>query len=190
MPRYAGAMAAPPLNEPLTTIEELAVWIRRPITEDEEPFAYKVIEGTAVVVREAGSVWWTASTAETLPEGQVRVPYRAKLLADLKAKNFFEHPTGAVSETVGPLSERYLDEVVQQIQLSDAEKLLLAQLADDGGPAAEPRVVQGIWALSAHRGELETHGGRGPRVIHVPYWRHGSKMIPYYTEGELGAPLS
>lgn len=193
-------MTAPPptppaLNEPLMTLEELAVWLQVPeISADQEAFAWKVIEGASVVVREAGSPWW--SIADTLQLGWVRIPYRAKLMLDLKAKNFFEHPTGAVSETVGPLSERYLDDVVQQLVLTDAEKTLLASLVEDGGPAADQPIVQGIWALSTFRGPFETHNRSSKGVITVPWWREywpfdaPGGSLPYFAEGELGSPIT
>jgi len=179
----------PPLNEPLMTIEELAKWVILPeIPEDRKPFAYLVMEGAAVVVREAGSHAWAyrAPGAEPLPSGRIPVPYRAKLLYDLKVKNFFEHPTGAVSETVGPLSERFLDEVVEQLKLSSAEEVMLAGLVEDDDPSEEG-FSTGLWSLSFTRGPLETHQRRGG-VIHVPYWRPYSKAIPYYAEGALGSP--
>lgn len=180
--------ATPPaLNEPLMTIEQLATWVQLPeIPEDRLPFAYMVMEGAAVVIREAGSQWWVYPPTDPLPAGHIVIPARAKLMYDLKAKNFFEHPTGAISETTGPISERYLDEVVQQLQLTQAEKDLLASLAsDDGDPATAPSLA--IWALSTTRGPLETHS-RVRGVIHVPYWRWGSKAIPYYAAGALGSP--
>lgn len=175
----------PPLNQPLMTIEQLAVWVQLPeIPEDRRPFAYMVMEAAAVVFRDAGSDWWVYPGADPLPVGHVVVPSRAKLMYDLKVKNFYEHPTGAVSETVGPLSERYLDEVVQQLQLSEAEKQILADLGYVGGdPAAGPNLQ--IWALSTTRGPLET-GQRTRGVIHVPWWR--GKAMPYYATGALGSP--
>jgi hypothetical protein len=181
------APATPPaLNEPLMTIEQLATWVQLPeIPEDRRPFAFMVMEGAAVVFRDAGSPWWVYPGASPLPAGHVVIPARAKLMYDLKVKNFFEHPTGAVSETVGPLSERYLDEVVKQLELSQGEKDLLASLADDDDPATGPSLQ--IWALSTYRGPLETHSAvRG--VIHVPWWRPGSKALPYYAAGALGSP--
>jgi hypothetical protein len=185
----APVLVPPPLNEPLMTLEELAVWTRvDEIDPEQVDFAWKVIEGASVVVRSAGSLWWVHNPdGDPLPDGHVVIPYRAKLLLDLKAKNFFEHPTGAVSETTGPISERYLDEVVQQIQLTDAEQLLLTQLAAEG-VVGGPSGVTGIWALSTRRGALETHQNENRGVIQVPYWRYGSKPLPYYAEGAFGSP--
>lgn len=180
----------PPLNAPLMTIEELATWVRLPeIPTDQQDFAWKAIEGASVVVREAGSIWWTTAV-DPLPTGHIRIPYRAKLLLDLKVKNFFEHPTGAVSETVGPLSERYLDEVVQQIQLSDDEEQLLAQLAAEGGAEMTYPAITGIWALSTTRGTLETHDPAVRGVIHIPSWREGAQAYPYFADGSFGSPLT
>jgi hypothetical protein len=177
----------PPLNEPLMTLPQLAVWVQLPeIPEDRRDFALTVMEAGAVVIRDAGSEWWVYPGEDPLPEGHIRLPARAKLMYDLKVKNFFEHPTGAVSETTGPISERYLDEVVKQLELSEAEKIMLAGLAEvPGDPAAGPNLQ--IWALSTTRGPMET-GYRQRGVIHVPWWRPGSKMLPYYAAGALGSP--
>lgn len=173
-------MSAPlPPTEPFTTLEELAVWTQEPggIPEDRELFATAVVNAVAIVIRSIGSEWWTHDT----------IPPRIKLMADLKAKNFYEHPTGAVSETVGPLSERFLDEVVQQIFFTDDEEALIRQLTpSDGGEA----VLQGLWVLTTSRGELETHGRSRDTTIHVPYWRATSKQIPYFAAGDLGSPDS
>lgn len=172
----------PPLEtEPLTTMAELAKWVQLPeIPAEKIAFAEMVLAGVAVVIRHYGSKWWTIQT------DPVNIPPRAKLIADLKAKNFYEHPTGAVSETVGPLSERYLDEVVKQIELTDGEIALLAELAGEDGTTEEVE-IRGLWALSTTRGPLETHTAtRG--VITVPYWRPSSQGIPYYAEGAFGSP--
>lgn len=166
--------------EPFTTLTELAVWVQLPeIPEDQVQFANIVLGATAVVIRDKGSKYWTRTT----------IPARVKLLADLKAKNFFEHPTGAVSETTGPISERYLDEVVQQLQLTEAEELLVAGYAgDDGDPTTDDGIV-GLWVLSTTRGPLETHQNEGKGVDYVPWYRQGSKLFPYYASGTWGAPL-
>lgn len=175
------------------TIEELVSWL--PGVDAIEPedlsFANNVIEGASVVVREAGSGWWCPASTDPLPAGWIKIPYRAKLMLDLKVKNFFEHRTGAISETTGPISERYLDDIVKQLELTDAEKTLLAELAAAGGDPAATPVVQGIWALSTYVGPLETHQYAPKGVISVPWWRpywpeYGS--IDYFAEGALGSP--
>lgn len=188
----------PALNEPLMTLEELAVWVQEPdgIPVEEQDLAWKIIEGASVVVREAGSSWWCPADTDPLPDGWIKIPYRAKLLLDLKVKNFYEHRDGAISETTGPLSSRYLDDVVAQLQLTDTEKELLATLAADGGDPSDMSTVSGIWALSTFRGSLETHNGPVTGVICVPWWRpywpldapNGS--LPYYVEGAFGSPTS
>lgn len=175
------------------TLEELAVWVQEDeIAPEEQALAWKIIEGASVVIREAGSEWW--STANPLPTGHIALPYRAKLMLDLKVKNFWEHRDGAVSETVGPLSSRYLDDIVRQLELSDTEKALLASLVSDDTPAGDQPVVTGIWALSTYRGPLETHDRAPKGVITVPWWRPywqydaPGGSLPYYAEGELGSP--
>lgn len=169
--------APPPLNEPLTTLQELAVWVQEPeIPEDKIAFATNILMGVAVVIRMAGSIYWTHDDVHP----------RAKLLADIKAKNFYEHPTGATSETVGPLSERYLDEVVEQFKLSDAEALLLASLVTPGEePDGDGTLDTGLWTLSTTRGPLETHQHR-TGYLTVPFVRGQSS--PYYAIGAFGSP--
>lgn len=180
----------PAATTQLTTLAELAVWVQEPeIPEDKVLFAEYVLAGVAVVIRHYGSQWWVHDpTPEVPPLGHVIIPPRAKLIADLKAKNFYEHPTGAVSETVGPISERYLDQVVQQIELTDSEKALLVSLAPDDDPTTDEVVISGLWALSTTRGPLETHSQRGGGVITVPYWRPGSDGVPLYRSGAFGSP--
>lgn len=166
-----------PPTEPFTTLQELAVWTQETagIPEDRRLFAEAVLNAVAIVIRSIGSQWWTRAS----------LPPRIKLMADLKAKNFYEHPTGAVSETVGPLSERFLDEVVRQISFTDDEEALIRELAptEDG-----EAVLQTIWVLTTTRGPLETHGRSRDTTVYVPYWRATSKAIPYFTAGELGSP--
>lgn len=177
----------PALNEPLMTLEELVAWLpgETEIPTENQDFAWKVIEGASVVVREAGSEWWCPADTDPLPAGWIKIPYRAKLLLDLKVKNFYEHPDGAIQESVGPLSSRYLDDVVEQIQLTEDEKALLAQLATEGGDPADVPVLTGIWALSTTRGDLETHSRASRRIIHAPWWRSYESPFPYFVEGDF-----
>lgn len=164
--------------EPFTTRPELARWLQLPdISEEQWPFAELVTRAVGMLIREYGSKYWTYEN----------VPPRVKLFADLKAKNFVQHPTGAISETTGPLSERFIEDVVRELDnFTDAEKSMLASYSGDDDPLT-PAEVKGLWALSTTRGPLETHQGRAG-VITVPYWRVGSKSIPYYAEGALGSP--
>lgn len=168
----------PPPTEPFTTLQELAVWVQEPsgIPTDRISFAMVVVDAVAVVIRDIGNDYWTYAT----------IPPRVKLIADLKAKNFYEHPTGAVSETVGPLSERFLDEVVQQLVFSDDERNLIASYSSDEHEAQ----LAGIWVLTATRGPMETHQRTRQGITHVPYWRATSKPIPYFAAGDLGTPES
>ena len=168
------------MGEPLTTPQELAVWLQVDVIPDDQmQFALAVLAATAVVIRDAGSIWWTHDT----------IPPRAKVIADLKAKNFFEHPTGAVNETVGPISERFLDAVVQQIELTDAERALLASLAGDDADPTTPPQLTGIWGLSTTRGPLETHNQAGGGVIYVQWGDLPmNKLLPYWAAGTIGAP--
>jgi hypothetical protein len=167
---------APPMDEPLTTLQELAVWTQQPaISEDDEPFALKVLGAVAVEVRAAGSIYWTHAT----------IPPRAKKIADLVAKNFYEHPSGETNETPGPLNSGYIDGVLVQAELTPEQKAVLAEEAGDALDA-EPEVT-GLWALSIDPGPLLDERPR-QGFIPVPYWRATSKPIPYYAPGAFGSP--
>lgn len=165
--------------EPFTTLGELAIWLQLPeVPVDNQPFANLVLGATALVIREKGSWYWTRET----------LPPRLKLLADVKAKNFYQHPTGAISETTGPISERFIEEVVAQLgEFTTSELTLIASYGGDDDPLTPAQVV-GLWTLSTTRGPLETHQNERAGVIHVPSFRVGAKMIPYYAAGALGSP--
>lgn len=177
-PRDVLAPVAPPMNEPLTTLPELAIWTQQEeISVDDEPFATKILQAVAVEVRSAGSIYWTHDT----------ITPRAKVVADIVAKNFYEHPSGEKNETIGPLNSGYVDWVLQQVSLTDDQKAILAVEAGDDGDA-EPD-VPGLWVLTTTRGPLEA--GNGPAVegcLTVPFWRATSKPIPYYALGAFGSP--
>jgi hypothetical protein len=163
------------MNEPLTTVQELATWTQQEEIVDDLAFAELILGAVAVVIRDAGSIYWTHDS----------IPPQAKVIADLVAKNFYEHPIGEKNETVGPLNSGYIDAVLQQVTLTDAQKMKLAELAGDEVDD-EPEVV-GLWALSIDPGPLH-HQERRQRFITVPYWRPTSKPIAYYAPGALGSP--
>jgi hypothetical protein len=128
-------------------------------------------------VRSAGSVYWTHDN----------IPPRAKNIADIVAKNFYQHDEGEKNTGIGPLTSGYVDWVLQQINLTDDQK---AVLAAEAGDAVDDVVdIPGLWVLSTTRGPLEA--GNGPSAggfQPVPYWRATSKPIPYYAPGAFGSP--
>lgn len=167
----------PALNTPLTTPQQLAVWLGLPqIPPDKADFADQILMGVAVVIRMAGDPKWTIDNIHP----------RAKLLADIKAKDFYQHPNGEQSETVGPLSSRYIDDVMLRYKLTEDEETLLAGLVDhDGDPTTPNEGIPGLWVMSTTRGPVETHQG-SVGVLTVPWWRGSS--FPYYAEGAFGSP--
>lgn len=128
-------------TDPLLSTAELETWLRlAPGALATDAFAIAVIGAASLLVREAGDVNWTDAPAPVAPD--VAVPPRAKLIATLKAKTYYENPDGNKSETTGPISETKIADVVHNMTLTDEEKAVLAALAGilvPGTPGA------GLW---------------------------------------------
>ena len=144
----------------LVPVSELAIWCQQTIAED-NPWALAVLDKASMLVREAaGHPEWESSTT----------PPRARLIALLVARRTFLNPDQVVSSSVGPLSERVLDEAAAGMTLTPAERLELGALRgseDDPDP-------NGLWVL-------QTTTGRRLRNldIYLPGVRPGSSYIPY-----------
>lgn len=120
------------MAEPLIDRDELTKWLRSnapdPSDIEMSDFLDVVVAAAEITVRAAGAETWTVLTA----------PPRARLIALLLAKNYFENPDQLISESVGPLSERRVDDVVRGMRLTEEEQAELARLAgleplSDGG---------------------------------------------------------
>lgn len=141
-------MTEPVVTPPdlLVTATELEVWTQQPAGSlADDAFTLKVLWGTSVLIRDAGVSTWTNAT----------IPDRAKLIAIMVAKNYYEHPTGVISDTTGPISERYIDAVVHSMELMPDQAETLARLAAEEAPAADGDFGD-LQVLSTTRGPLET----------------------------------
>lgn len=148
----------PLMNEPLITIPRLAVWARRPIESAFDiVFANEVIGAVSTLVRTYGDPAWSI---ETVP---VFFPERADTIAMTTAKSYYINPKGQISDTVGPLSERYIEAVVNNISLTEEQKLELARAAgrDDG----EAGTGTGLWVMST-----DTSYSQPIRNTDLRYW--------------------
>lgn len=126
----------------LLTVAELAVWTRTEIADD-DVFAVAVIEGASLLVAEtARHTEWTSAT----------VPPRAKLIATLLAKRTFLNPDAVASSTIGPLSERTVEDFARTMELTPAEIDVLESMQGDG----EVGDSTGLWIQPTNRGAVET----------------------------------
>ncbi len=151
-------MALPLLNEPLITKARLSVWARRPIETDlDRKFADEVIGAVSTLVRTYGDPAWSIEVEPAF------LHERADSIAMTTAKNYFINPKGQIADTVGPLTERYIEAVVNNISLTEEQKLELARAAgrDDG----EAGSGTGLWVLSADTSYSQPIRNREPR-----YW--------------------
>lgn len=123
----------------LVTPQDIEAWGQlTPGSLVNDVLAIRICNGVSVLVREAGSPDWTAAT----------IPPRAKLIAEIKAKNYYLNPTSLVQEGVGPISERRLDEAVHNMALTEAERATLAELAGAAGTSDT-----GLWVQPTGRGD-------------------------------------
>lgn len=152
----------------LVTPAELEVWVQEPAGSlATDVFTLKVLWATSVLIRDVGNENWTYDT----------IPERAKVIAELVAKNYWLHPEGVIADTTGPITERFIAEVVHNMELTAEQTAIIERLAKQ---ATTPSVSDfgDLQVLSTTRGPLEVqHRGRRPTV----YIRdaHGS-AIGYY----------
>lgn len=164
------------MAEPLIDRDELTKWLRSnapdPSDVEMSDFLDVVVAAAEIVVRDAGSADWTLAT----------VPPRAQLIATLMAKDYFENPDRLISETIGPISERKVDDVVRGMRLSDDERTILAELA-----GLSP-------AISTGAGRLWTLGGTDERTVvrdtifvsaGLP---RSDWLFPMFAVGDVGSP--
>jgi len=165
--------------DPLIDRAELLVWLRgtgsapEPDDVDENAFLDVVIAAAEIVVRSAGLEEWTLASS----------PARARLIALLMAKDYFENRDRLISETIGPISERKVDDVVRGMNLTEEQKEELAVLAGLTPPSV------------AAAGQVWTLGGTDQRVapaqdtIFVSAGLPQSDwLFPMYAAGDVGSP--
>lgn len=159
-------------TQPLITMAALRSWTQRQIPDD-DPLANNILMGVSIKLWEHGLSTWTADT----------LPPEIRLMGELKAKNFYEHPRGASREQVDVISETFINDVLLQLTFTDGELQQLGAYAD----AATPEIELGVWALTVTRGPLETHGAdRAGTAYYLDSW---GTQFPLLVDGAgLGWP--
>lgn len=155
-----------PILTPVITMAALRSWTQTDI-DDDDPFAMNILVGVSIKLRQYGDPNWTAVT----------LPPPIRLMGELKAKNYFEHPTGASREQVDVLSETFVNEVLQGLTFTEAEQAELGEFApaDLDGP-----INTGLWSISTTR---EPMGGLASGTA---YYRDSwGSAFPLLPEGYL-----
>lgn len=169
-----------PTVDLLVTPAELEVWVQEPAGSlADDLFTLKVLWATSVLVRDAGLDSWT----------HANIPQRAKLVAEMVAKNYWEHPDGVISDTTGPISERYIAEVVHNMTLTPEQQKILERVAAEAAPPA-PGNFGHLQVLTTTRGPLEVKRRERRPTVYIRD-AHGS-AIGYYDPANAYAytPLS
>lgn len=156
----------------LLTVADLRGWTGDDI-EDDDALALNILAAVSIKLWQYGDKDWTRQT----------LPREAKLIGDIKAKNFWQHPDGAKSEQIDVLSSSYVNEVLLQLVFTDAEIDELQRLG--GGDGSVPAGV-GVWSLTVTRGPLETHGGGYRGATH--YQDSWDSPFPLLADGYFLGP--
>ncbi|HEX5511616.1 MAG TPA: hypothetical protein VFX41_07850 [Actinomycetales bacterium] len=162
----------------LLTKAELAKWARKdPAEVEADPFAELVVFGVSALIRDAGDSNWT-------PEN---IPERAKLIACLKAKHFYNNPDVLTQESTGPIQESRGTAIagrdlgaVHNMTLSEEEESILARLAGKEDPH-EQRSGGGLWIQPT----LADIPSRTPTDIYVTDQSGSDWMIPFAAGDDL-----
>lgn len=107
---------------PLATVSALAAWVGQAI-EPADPRAGAVLSGASALVRAFTGRTWVNDQDELddVPDAVATIVVQA-------ASRVWHNPSGAVSWTKGPFSERYSESAVAAgLYLTDTEKELLAE---------------------------------------------------------------
>jgi len=139
-----------PIYDPadlLVSVRELEVWTQQSAGAlDGDVFALGILWGTTILLRDHGHSGWTAAT----------IPDAAKLIGIVVAKNYYEHPDGAISEGVSVLNSRYIDAVVHNMELMPTQIEVLERLAAEEGAVDPGTSWGGLRTLTTTRGPVET----------------------------------
>lgn len=152
-------------QQPLISLASLRSWTQETIP-DNDPLATMILMGVSIKLWQYGDSSWTPAT----------IPAGAKLIGELKAKNFWQHPTGASREQVDVISESFINDVLLHLNFTDTE---IAELASLAGPDDGSAPNLGIWVIETTRGALETHQ-RSPRgtAYYDTSWADPFPLLP------------
>lgn len=128
----------------LLTLDDLAVWTRTEIADDDD-WAPTVVEAASEVVRmAAGQPGWTMLSA----------PPRARQIAAHLAARSYLNPESVVREGIGPLSEARAETLAQALHLTKTEQAELASMSPLALPGGLPGQSAGrggvLWVQPLH----------------------------------------
>jgi len=152
-------------TQPLITVAALRSWTQEQI-DDNDPFAGNILMGVSIRLWQYGSEAWTVDS----------LPREARLIGELKAKNYWQHPTGASREQVDVISESFINDVLLGLTFTETEREELRKLA---GESAGGTPSIGVWVIETTRGELETHQGhRNGTTYYSDSWGSPLPLLP------------
>jgi len=149
---------------------------------ENDTLAIRICAGISVLVREAGSADWTLEPNPVAPS--IPLPPRAKLIADIAAKNYYDNPDAEITAGTGPISGTKIDDAVHNMTLNETEQAILAELAGLPAPGA---TVGGLWVQPIGRDDALLGGPRGADYYvtdqsgsdwEIPWVRQGDNLYP------------
>lgn len=124
--------------DPLVSIDELAGWLRVPLTGSDTGWAALVLDMASALVRSEAGLTWAG----------VEVPAEARAVTFAVAARVWRNPEAATqrSKTTGPFNESMTFSNPQALGLflSGQERAMLARFRS---------ASRGLWALSTTRGD-------------------------------------
>jgi hypothetical protein len=159
------------MTDELITERELALWTQTPeeaIASD--PFAAEVREKVSDYVRSVAGqtrATWTVAT----------LPYDARVIVLWMAKRTYSNPDQVVQESVGPLSERRLDEAAMGMALTESERETLEGYKSSGAGG-------GLYTMSID----DSRPGATQAVVFVPDDSYSDWYIPMFNPLDPGDP--
>lgn len=163
----------------LVTPADIEAWTQRAAGSlENDTLAIRVCAGVTVLIREYGSADWTLEPNPVAPS--IPLPPRAKLIADIAAKNYYDNPTSLTAEGTGPLSETKLTDAVHNMTLNETEIAILAELA---GLPVPGQVTGGLWVQPIMRDDALLSAPRGAD-FYVPDQSGSDWEIPWVRMGD------
>ena len=157
--------------DPWITLNELAVWARRPIAPGDE-FAAAVLEASTLVVS-----WATGYHGTTQQFTSATAPDRLKVIVAQVAKRNYLNPDQVTREgNVGPLGgDTYAEAFAAGMALTETEEAeiaKIARLAVEGSAASSTGDFGVLRIIPAH------HAGRPSHGVFLPDASGSDWMIP------------
>ena len=134
------------MADPLVTLSQLALWTQRAEAELEaDPFATELITELSDYARFlAGRPDWVRIGFDD--ETTFEAPYDVRRAVLMAAKRTYKNPDGEVSNTVGPISSRILDQEAVTGAFTEAELAAIQGYNPGGAP-------DGLYVITTTRGD-------------------------------------